>query len=107
MKYVITAVAVAVALFVTNGTASAQHRGGHSGSRYSPPAQYDHGSSYGGYLPGPSVRTYSSPLYNPGVGAYSTPGYYVPNASIYDRPNFGSGHSMPRNTHSDRAHHRR
>lgn len=103
MKYLITGAVAALALFVTAGSASAQHPGGHSGhsgysghsvvSGHHAIAPAYHGGHYAsGHLAYPQTGF--------GVGVYSAPvygGVIVPPAPVY-RPNYapvyphGQGH---------------
>jgi hypothetical protein len=120
MKYLIATIAVSVGQFLTTGTASAQHHGGHHsyGGHYSHGSHHNHGGYYsGGYAPlsvgicspgAPSYGSNYSQGYDP--GAYSSPSYYAPNvgfsASIYSGGNYGGGYyggSGP--GHAHRRHH--
>ena len=94
MKYLIAAAVLAVGLFVTTGTASAQHYGG------------SHGSTYGhGVYTAPRVGVYPVPSH----GGYYQPSYGV---GVYSRPVYSgsvhggyAGHSR-HSTHHDRHGHR-
>ena len=83
MRYLIVAAVVAAGLFVTTGTASAQHYGGQHGGAY---AHGGHGTTNGIYVaPRVGVSSHTVPSYG-----YSQSGYGV---GVYSRPSYSvSGH---------------
>lgn len=101
MKYLIAAAVLAAGLFVTTGTASAQHYGSQYGSTHG------HGYTHGGHV-APRVGVYPVPSYG---GAYQ-PGYAV---GVYSRPVYSgpvhgdgyTGHGYDRHTihHNRHGHH--
>lgn len=107
MKYVITAAVAALALFVTAGTASAQHPGSYSGHYVAPshhhvaPSHHGHqsGATYvyppSGFGPGLySGPTFGGPVYGGGVVASPAP-VYGPTYS----PSYGRSHVPHHRSH--------
>lgn len=116
LKYVITGAVAALALFVTAGSASAQHPGaGHGGGHAAPSHHpvaplYPGGHHQGGYSGhqasgfGPGV--YRAPAHGGGIGVYPTPGVglypgpaYRPVHPVVPPPAHGQSYGHSRGHH--------
>lgn len=107
MKYVIAGAVAALALFVTAGTASAQHpgvyhggghQGGYSGHYVAPQHHGGHPQSgyYGHTSSGFGPGVYAGPAFGGGVGVYPGPVYGRTYAPSYS---YGRGHVPHHRSH--------